>query len=201
MMRECLDLGLILARQFRVHLPLLFGTPGEFAPFKSFAHLCVSREIHLFAANKTSPIVGWLRALCRHLKDESGARGVGVIGMCLSGGFALALVAEESVIAPVVAQPGLPFLVHKEALDLSPEDAEAVRQRAASLPEKSVLALRYADDFFCRRERIETVRRLLGPALDYEEVPGSGHPTLTKQRSEQALERTIAFLSGRLAAV
>jgi dienelactone hydrolase len=203
MVEECLDLGLILAERFRVHLPLLFGRPRQFstvAMFGYLAQLCISREIHLFAANKTSPLVDWSKDLCRKLKADSGAPGVGVIGMCLTGGFALALVADESVLAPVVAQPSLPVFVHKEALGMSPEDAAAVKARTARLGASCVLALRYAGDRMAPAERIESIRTLIGPALDYEELEGSGHATLTVQRHPRALERTLTFLTERLGA-
>ena len=200
MMPECLDLGLILAERFRVHLPLLFGEPGEFAMLKNIARLCVSREIHAFAANKTSPLVGWIRALCRHVNAQSGAEGVGVIGMCLTGGFALATIADDAVLASVVAQPALPLFVHKAALGLSPEDQAAVRARAAALGPACVLGLRYAEDKIAPRVKIDTIRGLIGDAFRYHEYPGSDHATLTKHRQPEALQETIRFLSERLAA-
>jgi dienelactone hydrolase len=198
MMPECLDLGLILAERFRVHLPLLFGQPGEFAMLKNIARLCVSREINAFAANKTSPLVGWVRALCRQVKAQSDAAGVGVIGMCLTGGFALATIADDAVLAAVAAQPALPLFVHKAALGLSPEDQAAVRRRAAALGPGCVLGLRYADDKIAPRVKIDTIRDLIGDGLRYREYPGSDHATLTKHRQPEALRETIRFLSERL---
>ena len=198
MMPECLDLGLILSARFRVHLPLLFGQPGAFAMLANILRICVSREIHAFAANKTSPLVGWVRALCRHVKDQSGAAGVGVIGMCLTGGFALATVAEEAVLASVVAQPALPLFVHKAALGISPEDQAAVRRRAAALGPGCVLGLRYAEDKIAPRVKIDTIRDLIGDSFRYLEYPGSDHATLTKHRQPEALQETIRFLSARL---
>lgn len=200
MMPECIDLGLILAERFRVHLPLLFGQPGEFAMFKNIVRLCVSREIHAFAANRTSPLVGWARALCRHVKAQSDAAGVGVVGMCLTGGFALATIADDAVLAAVSAQPALPMFVHKAALGLSPEDQAAVRARAAALGPGCVLGLRYADDKIAPRVKIDTVRDLIGDGLTYREYPGSEHATLTKHRQPEALKETIRFLSERLGA-
>jgi dienelactone hydrolase len=200
MMEECLDLGLILAERFRVHLPLLFGEPGEFAMAKNIFRLCISREMHAFAANKTSPLVDWVRALCRKLKTESGAAGVGVIGMCLTGGFALATIADEAVIASVVAQPALPLFVHKAALGISPEDQDAIRRRAAALGPGCVLGLRYASDKIAPREKIDTIKRLIGDGFRYHEYEGSDHATLTKHRQPQALQETIRFLSERLGA-
>jgi dienelactone hydrolase len=197
----CLKLGLILAESFRVHLPPLFDEPGGDSGFlrsaRNIVRICISREFHAFAANKTSPVVGWLRALCHRLKELSGEEGVGVVGMCLTGGFALALVADDAVLAPVVAQPSLPF-IHRGALGLSRVDAAAVRARAAALGTGCVLGLRYADDRIAPRERIDAIRTLIGPALRYVELPGDRHATLTDHRHPTALNETIAFLSERL---
>jgi dienelactone hydrolase len=198
MIEQCLDLGLILAERFRVHLPLLLGEPGKWAMAMNVARLCVSREIHAFAANRTSPLVDWLRALCQKLKNDSGEAGIGVVGMCLTGGFALALVADEAVLAPVVAQPSLPLLVHKAALGISPEHQEAIRKRAARLGPGCVLALRYAEDRIAAQQKIDTIRALIGPALRYVEVEGKDQATLTVHRHATALRETIDFLSSRL---
>lgn len=199
MVEECLDLGLILSKQFRVHLPLLFGEPGKSSMAANVLRICISREIHMFSTNGPGPLLDWTRALCRKLKADAGVAGVGVIGMCLTGGFALALVADESVLAPVVGQPSLPILVHKAALGLSEADANAVQARAAALGPNCVLGLRYAGDRIAPAERIETIRKLIGPAFDYQEFPGNDHATLTVHRHPQALERTVAFLRERLA--
>lgn len=199
MVEECLDLGLILSKHFRVHLPLLFGEPGQFSILGNVLRICIAREIHLFSTNGPGPLLDWVRALCRKLKAEAGVPGVGVIGMCLTGGFALALVADDSVLAPVVAQPSLPVFVHKAALGLSEADAKAVQARAAALGPNCVLGLRYAGDRIAPAARIESIRKLIGPAFDYEEFAGNEHATLTVHRQKRALERTIAFLQARLA--
>lgn len=199
MVEECLDLGLILSKHFRVHLPLLFGEPGKSSMLGNALRICMAREIHLFSTNGPGPLLGWTRALCRKLKAEAGVPGVGVIGMCLTGGFALALVADDSVLAPVVAQPSLPVFVHKASLGLAEADAKAVQARAAALGPNCVLGLRYAGDRIAPAERIENIKKLIGPAFDYEEFPGNQHATLTVHRQARALERTVAFLRERLA--
>jgi dienelactone hydrolase len=202
LIEECLDLGLILSKKVpaRVHLPLLFGEPqpGFFGRTANAAGICVSREIFAFAANRTSPLVDWCRGLCRKLKDESNASGVGVVGMCLTGGFALTLVADESVLASVVAQPSLPIFVHKAALGMSEDDAAKVKARAASLGRNCVLALRYEGDSISPAARIKAIEGLIGSSLEYMELPGRKHSTLTVHRDSGALEKTISFLSERL---
>jgi dienelactone hydrolase len=200
--RECLDLGVILAKRVRarVHLPLLFGQPipGFFGKCANTVSICVSKEIHAFAANKTSPIVCWCRALCRKLKAESSAPGVGVVGMCLTGGFALTLVADASVLASVVARPSLPLFIHRAALGMSADDSEAVKVRANALGAKCVLGLRYQRDLISPRARMKAVSRLVGSNFDCLEPKGCRHSTLTVDRHPRALETTISFLSERL---
>jgi hypothetical protein len=199
--RDCLDLGVILSERIpaRVHLPLLFGDPqpGLFGrAANAIGVICISREIHAFAANKRSPIVCWCRALCRKLKADSSSPGVGVVGMCLTGGFALTLVADDSVLASVVAQPSLPLFIYRAALGISEEDATAIRARADR--EECVLGLRFRRDFVSPRTRMNTVSRLVGPNFDCLQIPGCGHSTLTANSSPHALEKTILFLSRRL---
>lgn len=96
-----------------VYLPSLFGEPGR--PITSLYHIkstaeviCVRREFTLWRRNRSSPIVDWLRALARRAHEECGGPGVGALGMCLTGGFALATMTEPKVIAPVLAEPSLP---------------------------------------------------------------------------------------------
>jgi dienelactone hydrolase len=199
MVEECLDLGLILSKHFRVHLPLLFGEPGQPpGSLRALLHICIRREIYLLAANKHGPLLDWVRALCRKLKAEANVPGIGVIGMCLTGGFALAMLADDSVLAPVVAQPSLPLL-SKAALGLSEVDQQAVKERADRLGPGCVLGLRYAGDHIAPEERMCTIGDLIGDAFNYEPLRGVKRATLTLHRHPVALERTIAFLQHRLA--
>jgi hypothetical protein len=202
LIQECLDLGVILSERVpaRVHMPLLFGNPQPrfFGRAANAVGICVSREIHAFAANKRSPIVCWCRALCRKLNAESNSSGVGVVGMCLTGGFALSLVADDAILAAVVAQPSLPLFIHRAALGISDEDAKAVTARADR--QDCVLGLRFRRDFISPRARMNAVGQLVGPNFDCLELPGCKHSTLTVDRHPRALEKTISFLSKRLGA-
>jgi dienelactone hydrolase len=94
---------------FTVLMPSLVGTPGRERTqgyiITSVAKVCVSEEFSNWALNRTSPIINWLRALARSLHDELGGPGVGALGMCFSGGFALAMMVDDSVVAPVLSQP------------------------------------------------------------------------------------------------
>ena len=77
--------------------------------WRKMVHVCISREFRVLAVRQSSPITNWLRALCRSLHAELGGKGVGAIGMCLTGNFALALMVDSAVMAPVLSQPSLPF--------------------------------------------------------------------------------------------
>src|SRR5690349_10367263 len=100
---------------FSVACPSLFGepgrplTPGYLAPV--MARACVAREFMAFATNAQRPVARYLRALARDLNERTPGRGVGVIGMCFTGGFALATAVDDSVLAPVLSQPSIPFPV------------------------------------------------------------------------------------------
>src|SRR5262249_39059452 len=92
--QECIRLAEAISDDgFTVHLPLLFGDPGDHHPVQFLAQLCVSHEFAIFAAGGGSPVVTWLRALCRRAKADCGGPGVGVIGLCLTGNFAISLMA------------------------------------------------------------------------------------------------------------
>ena len=123
---------------FTVVMPDLVGTPGRKVDGKylasSMLKVCISKEFTTLALQKTSPIISWLRALARSLHNEIGGKGVGAVGMCFSGGFALGMMVDDIVVAPVISQPSLPFAVgvkRSADLGLSPQDATRVAQRAS----------------------------------------------------------------------
>lgn len=172
MIPESVDLARRIAEaNFTVYLPLLFGEPN--APisvpkiFQYIGQLCISKEFYLLAKNKSSPIADWLKSLCRHAKNECGGHGVGVIGMCLTGGFVLSLMADDSVIGAVASQPSLPLRIsqdRKEALGVSPEDLEAAKNRAKN--GVRILALRFSEDGSCPPERFITLQKEFGQTTE-----------------------------------
>ena len=192
----------VVAAGFTVVLPYLFGTPeAPVSPrsmLSTFPKVCVSREFTKLAAGETSPIAGWLRSLSRSLHEELGGPGVGALGMCFTGGFALAMMVDTSVAAPVLAQPSLPFAVgRKRAADLglSPEDLAVVKQRAAA--GCAVLGLRYEKDM-ATGTRFETLTREIGDAFIRVEFPGRKHSTLTEHRQQEGVDRVLAFFAEKL---
>ena len=187
---------------FSVWLPVMFGNPGQplSVPYMlgQIARACVSREFSVLARNASSPITDWLRALCRRAHAECGGPGVGAIGMCITGNFALALMVDEAVMAPVLSQPSLPFPVsaaHRAALHLSPEALAAVKRRvAAGCP---VLGLRFTADPTCPGERFETLRRELGAGFEGIEIDsGAGNPHGITRRAHSAVTTDLVDAEG-----
>lgn len=206
---------------FAVCVPSLFGTPG--APTtpattaRTIASVCVRREISVLASRRSSPIMPYLRALCRDMHARCGGPGVGVIGMCLTGNFALSLMVEPAVMAPVLSQPSLPFGVTpglRAGLHCAPEDLAVARRRARD-EGCTVLAMRFTADPLCTGARFERLRRELGDGVETIEIDSdrgnphgigraahsvvtthlvdeAGHPT------RAALDRVLALFRERL---
>ncbi len=210
----------VVAEGFTVFMPHFFGPPGK--PLSvgyalgQIARVCISKEFTVLAARASSPVTDWLRALCRHAHAECGGPGVGAIGMCMTGNFALSLMVDPSVMAPVLSQPSLPFGLtrgRRAGIHLSDADLATVKARcAAGVP---VLGMRFTEDPVCRPERFETLRRELGPAFEAIEIdsspgnpwgiPKSAHSVVTNELvdreghpTKKALDRVLAFFRERL---
>ncbi len=188
---------------FTVVLPHLFGHPettmNAGTLTGAFVQVCTSSEFTKMATGVTTPMAVWLRSLARSLHEELGGPGVGAIGMCFTGGFALAMMVDDSVAAPVLAQPAVPFPIGKARaadLNLSPADREAVAARAAAGCQ--VLGLRYRKDR-ATGTRFDSLRELLGDNFIGVELEGKGHSTLTQHRREEAVDRVLAFFREKLA--
>lgn len=195
----------VVDRGFTVIMPSLVGTPGKppnnLYVMQQMAKVCVAREFTAFALNHTSPIISWLRALARNLHGEVGGAGVGAVGMCFTGGFALAMMVDEIMLAPVLSQPSMPFALGRERsadLNLSPDDAAAIAERAADGCQ--VLGLRFTGDRLVG-DRFTSLRELLGDAFIAVELPSSkptDHSVLTEQRDEASVERVLDFFVEKL---
>lgn len=205
---------------FAVALPVLFGTPGRPLSMgyvaSSLVRACVSREFHVLATGRSSPITDWLRAEARALHAECGGPGVGAVGMCLTGNFALALWMEPGLLAPVCSQPSLPLPfggARRAGLHLSEEELANARRRAER--GERVLGLRFTRDPLCPPERFERLWRELGEGFEAIEIdssrrnphgiPRTAHSVLTNDLVDQAghptraaFERVLAFLRERL---
>jgi dienelactone hydrolase len=190
----------------RVVLPHLFGPLGRTAMVGNLGRvMCMRREFRLLARNESGPIVDWLRALCREVREQYAVEGVGVIGMCLTGNFALTLVGDESVLAAVASQPSMP-VVPQGSLQMRPSEIEAARLR---LDEHGpMLAFRFEHDVLCSARKFEAIDRAFND--DRERVrlstlPGRGHAVLTVHfvdeaghPTRQALDQVLAYFAERL---
>ena len=190
---------------FTVVMPSLVGTPGkDFSngyAMASLSKVCISKEFSALAMNKTSPIIAWLRALGRNLHQEIGGKGIGALGMCFSGGFALGMMIDDHMVAPVLSQPSMPFPIGKKraaSLHLSADDERAVQDRAAAGCE--VLGLRYTGDRLVG-DRFATLRDLIGDKFVAIELPSTkktDHSVLTEQRDEESVQRVLQFFRDKL---
>ena len=194
--QELVDAG------YTVLLPHLFGPAGR--PFSTLdvarvvPRICVSREFTKLATGVTTPVAGWLRSLARDLHAELGGPGVGALGMCFTGGFALAMMVDDSTVAPVLCQPAAPFIGlpgRAADLNLSPADADVVRRRAGE--GCAVLGVRYASDPTVGT-RFDTLSDLIGDAFIRVDLEGKGHSTVTEHRSQRAVDAVLEFFGERL---
>ncbi|WP_119422066.1 dienelactone hydrolase family protein [Desertibaculum subflavum] len=160
---------------FTIYMPSLFGRDGAVATEKEgaevFRRACVSAEFRTLAGKGASPVTGWLRALARLAHGECGGPGVGAIGMCFTGNFALSMLLEPAMLAPVLAQPSLP-LDNPAAVESPPEELAAIRARLEQ-GDLTVLAYRFAGDRFCRAARFAAYAEALGPRFDGRVLPDS----------------------------
>ncbi|MGW5635814.1 dienelactone hydrolase family protein [Streptomyces sp. NPDC003832] len=197
--------------------PKAHGWAGTAATgLRALAHICVSREFTTLAAGRTSPVVTWLRALAAHEHERCGGPGVGALGMCFTGGYALAMATDERLLAPVLCQPSLPLAAtarKRGSLDISPSDLGVVRQRCAS-GDLTVLGLRFRGDRVAPGERFARLREELGAAfvgieLDDDAANPAGllppHSVLTEhlidepgQPTRQALDQVLDHFRTRL---
>ena len=195
----------VVSAGFTVAMPNLVGTPGREVSGRylgsSMLKVCISREFTNLATNRTSPVIAWLRALARKLHTEVGGKGVGAVGMCFSGGFALGMMVDDIMVAPVLSQPSLPFAVGKKRasdLNLSPDDAAVIAERAAAGCQ--VLGLRFTEDKLVG-DRFASLRALIGDAFVAVELPSRNpkdHSVLTEQRDEDSVRRVLEFLDEKL---
>lgn len=211
-----MQLAIRLSESFTIYTPVFYGKVGE--RFSGLtAYFCMRREFEVFRLGKTSPIVGWIRDLAADIHRSSGAKGVGVVGMCMTGGIVLATISHPSVAAGVAAQPSLPLTTglplpllssrrRKEDIGMDPHDIQAAADSGTP-----VLTLRYGNDPICPIERIKSIIHQLPSAKESPDFLENkfSHPTLTDsfrkkestdiwRASDQAISHTTSFLRERL---
>lgn len=202
---------------FTVYAPALFGTPGK-APGGKLSQLgdllrvCVRREFRVFAANRSSPVVDWLKLLALEAFRECGGSGVGVIGLCLTGNFGLAMAVEPCVLAPVLGEPSLPAF-KPAGLHITTDDL-AVVQRRVEAEGFEIQGYRFAGDPGCSQQRFESLERALKQGFSGEVLPDEcGNPQGHKpphsvftidlidrqgERTREAVNKVIAFFQSKL---
>jgi dienelactone hydrolase len=195
---------------FTVYMPSLFGRDGAVPDVEEgtavFQRACVSAEFRAFAANKSSPVTVWLRSLAKLAHGECGGPGVGAIGMCFTGNFALTMMLEPSMLAPVLSQPALP-LDDPAGIEMAPGELLAVRQRLER-DDLTVMAYRFKGDTFCKAQRFAAYSEALGDRFVarvlpdsaanpdsppfFEDVVASPHSVVTAHLINEAGQPTIA---------
>lgn len=162
---------------------------GSYA-LKTIASSCINREFNVFAAGKSSPIVARLRRLAAVEHERCGGPGVGVVGMCFTGGFALAMAVDPRVVAPVMSQPSLPLaLLPGQGASIDCEDAglDLVRDRCAR-EGLTVLGLRFRGDPMVPEARFRFLRERLGDGFVAIEIDQAhGHPKSPLPRHHSVL--------------
>ena len=192
---------------FEVVMPHLFGPLEKTSIGGNLIRvMCMRKEFRIFSSNQSSPIADWLRLLCRQIKDDSGVQGVGVIGMCLTGNFAITLIGDDSVLAAVASQPAMPF--HKQGeLHMSPEEIQ--RSRDALDSKGPMRVLRFEGDPMCTPKKSQCIHRAFNDddTTRVQEItlPGKGHSVLTLDfvdeaghPTRQALDNVIEYFGSHL---
>jgi dienelactone hydrolase len=206
---------------FTVAIPSLFGEPGKAATggytAATIARACVAKEFAALATNKPRPVSLFLRALARDLNASTPGKGVGVIGQCFTGGFALAAAVDDSVLAPVLSQPSVPLplgLARRRDTGLSEPEMATITDRCAN-EGLCAMGLRFSADKMSPRERFAALKERLGDAFEVIEIdsgPGNeggfgkmAHSVLTDEVREvdgqpayEARKRVVEFLTERL---
>lgn len=211
----------VAAAGMTVFLPSLFGTPGKpvsrnYAMATMLGAICIHREFNVWSSTRSSPIVEWLRALARKAHAECGGKGVGAVGMCFTGGYALAMMTEPSVVAPVLSQPSMPIATGSRSragsIDASPNEIACARSRMET-EDLTMLGLRYKSDVLVPDARFDMLKRELGPRFETIELEDEDaapaeippHSVLTLHLrdggpSKAAEQRVIQFFKDRTGA-
>jgi dienelactone hydrolase len=187
-------------------LPITAAPLGGLGLARRFWRLCLSEEFDALARNADRPLTRWIQALARHQRETTHAR-VGVVGMCLTGGFALAAAVDPAVDAAVASQPSIPpgYLWWRDDLTMSARSFDALAARVEA--GFCVRALRFSKDLMSPRHRLEMIRDAL-PDSETVEVPSirrGEHSVLTEAAQPgarpdllDALDGTIAYLHRQL---
>ena len=198
----------IITEGFRVYFPHLLGPLGKESNVQAILNIarnyCMLREFHFLAGGRQSPIANWMRDLCQEISDREGGAKIGVIGMCMTGSFAIPLIAEPAVAGSVASQPSLPLNPNK-GMHMSQRDIDkakdALRQKWPSI------AMRYREDRVCKPKHLSDLVETFGDLLDAKEYPERpdrtgkrpAHALLTVDQHPEAYSKVISYFRERLA--
>ena len=133
-----------------------------------------------------------IHRLLDHLKEHPACNGkLGMIGMCLTGGYVLQMARRDDLAAPVVFH-------------------HSFGVRGSGIPEADARDIRatvqghFAEgDRLCPRRRVEALAAQLGDRLEVNMYQGAGHGLRSVFRhsapGEEAWQRTLAFFRTQLA--
>jgi len=209
----------IVEAGFTAYLPSMFGKVGGPMNYAdsamSIPRLCISREFR-FLTDSAPPAVTWLKALAAQAHSECGGKGVGAIGMCYTGGFALAMAVDSSVLAAVMSQPAMPpqLPLLGAPVGVNKRDLATLKRRTDTDGLK-VLGLRFTGDPSCTAERFKRLSKEFGESFEGVEIDSSrgnpygiartAHSVLTLELRDEdghptkaALDKTLALLSSQL---
>ena len=175
-------------RGYKVILPHLFGPIGKTKVGANlFRVFCMRKEFKVFSKNESSPIVDWLKALCAKMKADHSVNGVAVIGMCLTGNFAISLMAEDAVLAGYASQPSMPFQ-SQNALHMSEQDVEIIKTKLDRIG--PMYCGRFEGDKLCKTAKFDLIKRKFNTdgkeRIKFHELPGKGHAILTLDFVDEA---------------
>jgi dienelactone hydrolase len=200
---------------FTVYLPVLFGTPNKSASFfysvSCIAHVCVSREFAVFERGRSSPVAQSLRALGNEMFAEHAGNGIGVIGLCLTGNFALAMMADRHLVAPVISEPSLPFVLGPGRRDFALDAQEISKVHDRIAEGCSFVGYRFKHDEISPKGRFDHLKDEFRDGFDRHDLAPtrrSAHSVFTahysddcKSETREAFEHLVIFLHDRLGSV
>ena len=209
------DIGLacrVAESGFTAVVPVFFGKPGSDHRIRNLLTQCFVpfTPFHCWVPGITSRVANWLATLVPELYRECGGKGVGVIGMCLTGSLPLALLKVPAVKAAVLCQPTNPFLL-KHHLDISRGDLQAAIDR----DDLTVLAVKFSGDGKSPHQRFQTLHEklkghfnelIINSGRESEPLSGAQHSVLgggydsgpTASATREAFNRVIRYLDQRL---
>jgi dienelactone hydrolase len=169
---------------YRVYVPVLYGDFGKSCSALGGSLAALSRGWQLVGTGDRDPrVLPALRSLCAFLSTQNHhGRPLQVIGNCMTGGSAIALLGDPHVCAAIASQPAYPMWPGRQ-LDIAPQTLERATARAANLRPPAILAFRYRRDRVCRQPRFDRLAAAFErKQIDLVELcePGEAHARCTR---------------------